>query len=183
MPHDQPIKAIPPRSEKLDCVLGLRTRAAAVCAIRVTGELDSLSSRKLQDLLELLANVHENLLALLRRSSLTSCNVAVSATGDALADCSSPDTNTIEAFSDVDNYTHELSVFFILERLANCCKHDMEPELVDRDAALVLELVRPLSAVLVLGILPFWSDAFLEEVVIGFEGELGDGRNVVLVIY
>jgi hypothetical protein len=151
-----------------------------VCAVRVTRELDRLSSRQLQDLLELLADVHENLLALLRRSTLASCNVAVSATGDALADCSSPDTDTVEAFSDVDNYTHELSVIFILERLADCCKHDMEPELVDRDAALVLELVRPLSAVLVLGILPFWSDAFLEEVVIGFEGELRDGSNVVL---
>jgi hypothetical protein len=171
MPHDQPIKAIPPRSEKLDCVLGLRTRAAAVCAIRVTGELDSLSSRKLQDLLELLANVHENLLALLRRSTLTSCNVAISAAGDALADCSSPDTNTVEAFSDVNNYTHKFPVIFILECLANCRKHDMEPEFVDRDAALVLELVRPLPAVLILGILPFWSDAFLEQVVIGFEGE------------
>jgi hypothetical protein len=47
----------------------------------------------------------------------------------------------------------------------------MEPEFVDRDAALVLELVRPLPAVLILGILPFWSDTFLEEVVIGFKGE------------
>jgi hypothetical protein len=47
----------------------------------------------------------------------------------------------------------------------------VKPELVDRDAALVLELIRPLPAVLVLGILPFWSDTFLEEMVIGFEGE------------
>lgn len=56
----------------------------------------------------------------------------------------------------------------------------MEPELVDRDAALVLELVRPLSAVLVLDVLPFWSDAFLKEMVVGFEGEFRYGSNVIL---
>jgi hypothetical protein len=56
----------------------------------------------------------------------------------------------------------------------------VEPELVDRDAALVLELVRPLSAVLVLDVLPFWSDAFLKEMVVGFEGEFRYGSNVIL---
>jgi hypothetical protein len=34
--------------------------------------------------------------------------------------------------------------------------------------------------VLVLDILPFWSDAFLEEVIIGLESEFRDGSNVVL---
>lgn len=56
----------------------------------------------------------------------------------------------------------------------------MEPELIDWDVALLLELVGPLSTVLVLLILPFGSDAFLEEVVVGFEGEFGGGSNVVL---
>jgi hypothetical protein len=70
---------------------------------------------------------------------------------------------------------------FILESLADGCKHDVEPELVDRDAALVLELVRPFSTVLVLDVLPFGSDAFLEEMVVGFEGEFGDRSDVVLV--
>jgi len=33
---------------------------------------------------------------------------------------------------------------------------------------------------LVLLVLPFWSNAFLKEVVIGFEGQFGDGSNIVL---
>ena len=56
----------------------------------------------------------------------------------------------------------------------------MEPELINWDVALLLELVGPLSTVLVLLILPFRSNAFLEEVVVGFEGEFGGGSNVVL---
>jgi hypothetical protein len=56
----------------------------------------------------------------------------------------------------------------------------MEPEFVDWNAALIFELVGPLSAVLVLDILPFWPNAFLEEVVIRFEGKFGDGSNIVL---
>jgi hypothetical protein len=56
----------------------------------------------------------------------------------------------------------------------------MKPELVNRNAALILELVGPLSAVLILDILPFWPNAFLEEMVVGFEGEFGDRSNVVL---
>ncbi len=58
----------------------------------------------------------------------------------------------------------------------------MKPELVNRNAALILELVGPLSAVLILDILPFWPNAFLEEMVVGFEGEFGDGSNVILFI-
>jgi hypothetical protein len=34
--------------------------------------------------------------------------------------------------------------------------------------------------VLVLDVLPFWPDAFLEEMVVGFEREFGDWSNVVL---
>jgi hypothetical protein len=146
----------------------------------VSRELDSFSSRQLQNLLEFFADIHENLLAFLRRSTLSACNVAVSATRNAFADCASPNTNTVKTFSDVNNYTHKLPVVFILESLANSCKHDVEPKLVDRDASLVLELVRPLSAVLVLDILPFWADAFLKEMVVGFKGEFRDGSDIVL---
>jgi len=33
---------------------------------------------------------------------------------------------------------------------------------------------------LVLGILPFWANVLLEEMVVGLEGELGNGSDVVL---
>ena len=56
----------------------------------------------------------------------------------------------------------------------------MKPQLVDVDPTLVLEAVGPLPAVLVLRILPLRSYASLEQVVVGLEGELGDGSNVVL---
>lgn len=58
----------------------------------------------------------------------------------------------------------------------------MEPELVDGCGALVFELIGPFAAVFVLGIFPFGANALLEEVVVGFEGELGDGSDVVLEI-
>lgn len=56
----------------------------------------------------------------------------------------------------------------------------MQPELVDRGRALVLELIGPLAAMLVLRVFPFGTDPFLEEMVVGFKGELGRGSNVVL---
>jgi hypothetical protein len=56
----------------------------------------------------------------------------------------------------------------------------MEPELVNIDAPLVLEAVRPLAAVLVLGVLPLGTDTLFEEVVVGLEGKARDRRNVVL---
>lgn len=56
----------------------------------------------------------------------------------------------------------------------------MQPQFVDVDALLVFELVGPLAAVLVLVVFPFRPDAALEEVVVGFQGELGAGGDVVL---
>ena len=56
----------------------------------------------------------------------------------------------------------------------------MQPQLVDGNIALLLKLIGPFSSVLVLDILPFWSDAFFKEVVVGLESELGDRSNVVL---
>ena len=55
----------------------------------------------------------------------------------------------------------------------------MQPEVVD-GGRFALEAVGPFAAVFVLGVFPFGADAFLEEVVIGFEGEFGDGGDVVL---
>lgn len=57
----------------------------------------------------------------------------------------------------------------------------MQPEFVDRNGALVLELVRPLSTVLVLGVLPLGPYALLEEVVVGLEAKFGGRRDVVLI--
>lgn len=56
----------------------------------------------------------------------------------------------------------------------------MKPEFVDRGGTLVFELVCPFPAMLVLRVLPFGTDAFLEEVIVGLEGKLGDGSNVIL---
>lgn len=56
----------------------------------------------------------------------------------------------------------------------------MKPELVDGDLTLVFELVGPFPAVLVLCVFPFGPDAFLEEVVVGFEAEFGGWCDVVL---
>lgn len=44
----------------------------------------------------------------------------------------------------------------------------MQPELVDRGGAFVLELVGPFAAVFVLGVFPFGAHAAFEEVVVGF---------------
>ncbi len=56
----------------------------------------------------------------------------------------------------------------------------MKPELVDGSGTLVFELVCPFPAMLVLRVLPLGANTFLEEVVIGLEGELRDGGDVVL---
>ena len=56
----------------------------------------------------------------------------------------------------------------------------MKPELVDGRGFLVFELVRPFAAVFVLRVFPLRADALLEEMVIGLEGEFGDGCDVVL---
>lgn len=57
----------------------------------------------------------------------------------------------------------------------------MQPKLVDRNISLLLELVGPLSTVLVLNILPFWSDSSLEKMVVGFESQLGGRGNIILI--
>lgn len=56
----------------------------------------------------------------------------------------------------------------------------MKPHVVDRNAALVLELVRPFATVFILDILPFWSYSFFEEMVVGLQSKLRGGGNIVL---
>ena len=149
-------------------------------AVRVAREFDELGTGKLQDLLELPADVQQDILAFLLGAALASSNVAVATAGDALADGTGPDTNTVEALADVDHDAHDLAIALLLEGLADGREHDVQPQVVDGDGALLLERVRPLSSVLVLLVLPFGPHTFLEEVVVGFESELRHGGNVVL---
>lgn len=148
--------------------------------VGVAGELDALVRRQLEDLLEALANGEENLLALLGRSALAAGDVAITATGDALADGAGPDADTEEGLSHVDDDAHDFAIVLVLEGLADGGHHGLQPQLVDVDAAFVLELIGPLAAVLVLGVLPLGPHALFEEVVVRLHGEVGYGSDVVL---
>jgi hypothetical protein len=139
-------------------------------SVRVARELYRLVLLELERLLEPLANLEESLLALFRGPSLA----LVAGNGATNGPC--PETDTVEASPDVDHYTHDLVVLLILEVLANGC----EPERVNVDGLLVLELERPLATMLVLRIFPLGSYALLEEVVVGLEREIGGRGNVVL---
>ena len=148
--------------------------------IRMARKVNLLAGWQLEYFLKLAANVHQDLFSLLWRSSLTTSNVALSTTGDALSNCASPDADTVKALADIDNDTHELPIIFLLKGLTDGRKHDVEPKFIDRNVALLLELVGPFSTVFVLLILPFGSNAFLEEVVVGFKGKFGGGSDVIL---
>lgn len=161
-------------------MFGFRTAATAVSAVRVARELDDLAGGQAEDFLELGANVEEDLAALLGGAALAASHVPVAATRDALAYGASPDANAEESLADVDDDAHDLAVLLLFEGLADGGEHDVEPEVIDANVALLLELVRPFAAVLVLRVLPLGADASLEEVVIGLECEFGNGRNVVL---
>jgi len=161
-------------------VLGLCPRAACVRAVRVARELDQGGGGQLQDLLEAPADGHENLLALVVGAALAAGHIAIAAAGNALADGPRPDTNAVEGLADVDDDTHHLAVVLIFKRLADSAHHHLKPEAVDVDALLVLVLVRPLAAVLVLGVLPLGSDAGLEQMVVGLLRERRDGGDIVL---
>jgi hypothetical protein len=124
-------------------VLGLRASATSVRGIGVTRELDGVVVLELESCLESLSNLEESILALLGSPALAlAC--------DGATDGSRPETNAVEASPHVDNYTHDLVVILIFEVLANGGEHDVEPECVDVDRLLVLELKRPLAAMLVL---------------------------------
>lgn len=149
--------------------------------VRVARELDGLVGGQLEDLLEPLADGKKYLLALLRRAALAARDVAIAAAGDALADGAGPHADAEEGFPDVDDDAHDLAVVLVLEGLADGGHHGLQPELVDVDAPLVLELVGPLAAVLVLGVLPLGPHALFEEVVVGLHGEIGNRCDIVLL--
>jgi hypothetical protein len=100
---------------RLDRVLGLSTGGTGVGRVGVTHELDGLLVCDLEDLLEAVADLHENSLRLLRGAlrlaSLGGVGLCAGAAG--------PETNTVEGLTNVDDDTHDLVVVIILELLAN----------------------------------------------------------------
>lgn len=159
---------------------GLGSCAAAVLCVKMTGELELFVGRKLQDSLEALANSHQDVASLLRGAALAAGSVTIAAAGNGLANGAGPHTDTEEGLADVHNNAHDLVVVLALEGLTNGSQHGVQPHLVNVDVALVAEGVRPLAAVLVLGILPLGADVLLEKVVVGLEGQLRDRGNIVL---
>lgn len=107
----------------------------------MTRELDLLVGTKLQRGLKLPADTHQDLLALLGRTTFATSNITITAARNMSTGSASPDTDTIKGLAHVDNNAHDLTILFLLERLADGRKHGMHPELVDVDGALILELV------------------------------------------
>jgi hypothetical protein len=159
---------------RLDRVLGLSTGRAGVGRVGMAHELDGLLVGDLEDLLEAVADLHEDSLRLLRGalrlSSLGGVGLCAGAAG--------PETNTVEGLTNVDDNTHDLVVVVILELLANGAEQDVQPDFVVGLA--LLEGVGPATTVLVLRVFPLRADTVLEEVVVGLGGELRGGGDVVL---
>ena len=118
----------------LNGVLGLGTGAAAVGAIGVTGELDDIRLLKTEDVLEPPTDRLEDLLA------LGGCASGL-VTRDALANGASPQADTVEALAHVHDHTHNLVVAVALEGLADGGQLCVQPQVVDGDGPLILELV------------------------------------------
>lgn len=165
----------------LDGVLGLGTRAAGMGRVCVARKLDHLGRREAEDGLEAAADLQESLPTLLGRATLATGHVAVATARDALAYGAGPDADAIEGLAHVDDDAHDLAVVLVLERLADGPEHHVQPQVVDVDVALLLELVAPLAAVLVLRVLPLGPHALLEQVVVRLERKVRDGRDVVLL--
>lgn len=140
----------------LDGELCLRASAASMGGIGVTGELDRVVVLELKALLEPLADLQESLLALLLRPALALL------ARDSAANGAGPEADTVEASPNVDDNTHDLIVLLVFEVLANGSKHDVQPQSVNVDSLLLLELESPLATVLVLGVFPLRTDALLE---------------------
>lgn len=134
--------------DNLDRVLRLCPSAARMRGISVAREVDIFVWRELQNLFEALTDLHQSVLA------------------PSLSGGASPQPDSVECLSDIHNDSHDFIVSFILQSFANCCKLGVEPHFVDVDRLLVLERVGPPASMLVLRILPFWPDSFLEKMVI-----------------
>lgn len=144
-----------------------------MCAVRVARELHHVSLVQSENILESPADRLQDLLALRRCAG-------VLIAGNALAHGACPQAHAVEALAHVHHHAHDFVVVVSLECLADGGELCVQPEVVDRDGALVLKLVGPLAAVLVLRVLPLRSYALLEEVVVGFEAQFGGRRDVVL---
>lgn len=157
----------------LNGVLRLGASAAAVRTVRVAREFHHIRFLQSKHVLEPPANCLQNLLALRRCASTL-------VTGDAFAHGACPQTDTVETLAHVHDHPHNLVVIVALEGLADGSQLCVQPEIINRNRALVLELVGPLATVFVLRVFPFWSYALLEEMVVGLETEFGGRRDVVL---
>lgn len=165
---------------RLTGVLGLSTSAARVCRIGVTRELDGLVVGQAEGLLETSTNLQQDLTTLLGGPAFAAGCIAISTAGKGLSDTLGPKTDTVEALADIDHNTHDFAIVFVLKCLTYSSEHNVEPQLIDVDSLLVLELERPFSAVLVLWVFPFGADALLEEMVIRFLRKLRGRGDVVL---
>lgn len=136
-------------------------------------ELHRLIRPQIQHLLEPLPHTLQPLAARLR--GIAPCALALGR----IARRARPQAHAPEALADVDHQAHDLLVVLVLELLADARQHHVEPGLVVGFAA-AFEGVGPAAAGLVLRVFPFRAHAGLEEVVVGFLGELGGGGDVVL---
>jgi len=138
--------------------------------VRVSHELDNLIWVELQQVLEPLPDLLQDVLGLVRASLIARSRL--------VARGASPETDTVKGLTGVDNDTHDFVVAFVLELFTDGGKENVHPDLVVGFA--LLESVGPATTVLVLWIFPFWTDACLEEVVVGFWSELRSRSDVVL---
>jgi len=134
--------------------------------VRVPRELDDFTLLQAKRLLEPLSDLHERVSTFVRAATFSTRNIAITTARERLSDALCPQADTIETLAHVDHDAHDFTVVFVFERFADGSEHYMQPEVVDGDALLVLELECPLAAMLVLGIFPLRLDVFLEEVVV-----------------
>ena len=147
----------------------------------MAGKLHLIVLLEPQHFFKLLPQRHQDIFALLRATALAAGDVALTAARDALADRLGPQPNAVEAFADVDDDAHHFAVRRVaFEGFADGGEHNVQPKVIDRGRALVFELVRPFAAVFVLRVFPFGADAFVEEVVVGFQRQFGSGTDIVL---
>ena len=150
----------------LNNMLGLGPARSRLGALGMAGKFNRFPITKPQDPLEVPADLHQR--RVLWRASPTTTGTP------------SPETDSIEALADVDNDTHDLLILIGLQGLADGSKHDVKPEIIDRNTTLILELICPFTAMLVPGVFPFRANTGLKEVVVRFQTEVRCFGYVIL---